>query len=74
MLLNKTDIGTFLMHPVIQCPTCKKPVQYTPDNPYRPFCSKRCRFVDLGQWLEGDYRIADDAITANKENCTEETE
>ncbi len=28
------------------------------DNPYRPFCSERCKLIDLGQWAEGDYRIA----------------
>ncbi len=26
-------------------------------NPYRPFCSERCRLVDLGKWLNEDYRI-----------------
>jgi len=30
------------------------------DNPWRPFCSERCRLVDLGCWVDEDYRIAGD--------------
>jgi len=36
-----------------KCPTCKKPS----DLKYRPFCSKRCADVDLGQWLNEGYKI-----------------
>jgi endogenous inhibitor of DNA gyrase (YacG/DUF329 family) len=27
------------------------------ENPYRPFCSERCKLADLGSWLNGDYRV-----------------
>ncbi|OHC73278.1 MAG: DNA gyrase inhibitor YacG [Rhodospirillales bacterium RIFCSPLOWO2_12_FULL_58_28] len=37
-----------------RCPLCGKPAQ----APYRPFCSKRCMNLDLGKWLNEDYRIA----------------
>ena len=40
----------------VRCPTCKKDV--TPDIKSFPFCSERCRLVDLGNWLDGKYRIA----------------
>jgi len=41
------------------CPTCKKAITTGPDqNPNRPFCSERCRLVDLGAWLEGSHRIS----------------
>ena len=40
----------------IHCPTCKKDV--TPEAKSFPFCSERCRLVDLGNWLDGRYRIA----------------
>lgn len=33
------------------CPTCKKPVELSAGYPWRPFCSERCRLVDLGEWL-----------------------
>jgi len=42
-----------------KCPTCGRP--YEPSEatqPFRPFCSARCRAADLGKWLDGGYRIA----------------
>ena len=40
------------------CPICKKPVPpEAADAGYRPFCSPRCKTVDLGGWLSGAYRI-----------------
>ena len=48
----------------VKCPTCKKEVVYSQKNPNRPFCSEKCRLVDLGQWFEEDYSIAgDDAVS-----------
>ncbi len=40
----------------IPCPTCRKPVAATAEN--FPFCSDRCRLLDLGKWASGDYRIS----------------
>ena len=34
----------------VPCPICRKPVAWHPDNPYRPFCSERCKLIDLGAW------------------------
>ena len=39
-----------------ECPICKTPVE--PDSEQAPFCSKRCRQIDLGKWLGGDYTIS----------------
>jgi endogenous inhibitor of DNA gyrase (YacG/DUF329 family) len=33
------------------------------ENPYRPFCSERCRTIDLGSWAAGWYRVPGDALT-----------
>jgi endogenous inhibitor of DNA gyrase (YacG/DUF329 family) len=41
---------------VVRCPTCRTEVPWE-GNPYRPFCSERCRLIDLGAWAEGRYRI-----------------
>ena len=41
----------------LECPSCKQEVRTRPENPYFPFCSDRCRAVDLGKWLGGEYRI-----------------
>ena len=47
---------TLQMRPSVTCPTCRKPVPWH-DNPYRPFCSERCRLIDLGAWVDESYRI-----------------
>lgn len=36
---------------------CGKEALYSPDNPYRPFCSERCRKIDLGAWASEQYRV-----------------
>jgi endogenous inhibitor of DNA gyrase (YacG/DUF329 family) len=42
--------------PTTNCPICKKPVDTTAED--FPFCSDRCRIIDLGKWASGDYKIA----------------
>jgi|MudIll2142460700_1097286.scaffolds.fasta_scaffold09295_4 hypothetical protein len=44
------------MRTVVRCPTCRRPVVWQ-ENPHRPFCSERCRLIDLGQWADERYRI-----------------
>lgn len=43
----------------VQCPICQKrlEVERLDDPPYLPFCSERCRLIDLGRWLGERYRI-----------------
>ena len=40
----------------MKCPTCGKPTTWK-DNPTRPFCSERCKLLDLGKWASEDYRV-----------------
>ena len=42
---------------VVPCPTCGKPVTWSAGAPWRPFCSERCKLIDLGEWLSEDKRI-----------------
>ena len=42
---------------VVDCPTCGKQVEWKTDNPSRPFCSDRCKQIDLGAWAEEKYTI-----------------
>jgi hypothetical protein len=42
------------------CPICRRKVLPRADNPGFPFCSPRCRAVDLGKWLDEGYRISSD--------------
>lgn len=37
---------------VVQCPTCGADVHWSEAFPFRPFCSERCRLIDLGAWAE----------------------
>jgi uncharacterized protein len=39
----------------MKCPICKKDVE--PGGPYVPFCSDRCRLIDLGNWADGTYHV-----------------
>ncbi|MCI0498072.1 MAG: DNA gyrase inhibitor YacG [Planctomycetales bacterium] len=63
-----------------KCPICGKAIpslSTTPEGkqhinaPFFPFCSERCRWVDLGAWLEEDYRVSSASMTLEKESRDE---
>lgn len=37
---------------IVSCPTCDAQVTWAPESAFRPFCSKRCQLIDLGEWAE----------------------
>ena len=41
----------------MRCPVCRQET-FTKGNPFRPFCSERCKLIDLNNWLAGRYRIS----------------
>lgn len=41
----------------MKCPICGKPTTWQ-DNPDRPFCSERCRIIDLGRWASEEYSVS----------------
>ncbi|MES2883802.1 MAG: DNA gyrase inhibitor YacG [Pseudomonadota bacterium] len=43
--------------PMGRCPQCRKPSLIAPANPWRPFCSERCKLMDLGDWMSGRFVI-----------------
>lgn len=45
-----------------KCPTCDKPAKLDKSNPYRPFCSERCKLIDLGEWAGEGHRIAGEPV------------
>ena len=52
--------------PVVACPTCAKPVKWRLENAWRPFCSERCKMIDLGAWANEEYKMPEkeqDAFT-----------
>ena len=42
---------------LVPCPACKRPAEYSPRNRFRPFCSERCKNVDLGAWASERYAV-----------------
>ncbi|NNU42136.1 DNA gyrase inhibitor YacG [Ramlibacter montanisoli] len=45
---------------IVRCPSCEGDSVYAPSNPYRPFCSERCRSIDLGAWASESFRVPDE--------------
>ena len=62
----------------MRCPICKKPVSDDPPadgaKNYFPFCSERCKLIDLGRWLEGRYQIPVEDDPAKRERDAGEHE
>jgi len=56
---------------IFECPTCRKVlrVENRDQAPYRPFCSDRCRLIDLGKWLDGQYTIPRPATADDLAAC-----
>jgi len=48
------------------CPQCHKDVVWE-ENPYRPFCSERCKLIDLGAWVTEEYRIPGEKKAVDEE-------
>ncbi|RHW76702.1 DNA gyrase inhibitor YacG [Colwellia sp. RSH04] len=42
----------------VSCPTCQKQVKWEKQSEFRPFCSKRCQLIDLGEWAEEGHKIS----------------
>jgi len=43
----------------VACPGCGETTEYSTANPFRPFCSERCKLMDLGDWASEKFRIPD---------------
>ena len=47
---------------IVTCPLCKGDSVYAASNLHRPFCSARCKGLDLGAWADEDFRLAADPM------------
>jgi uncharacterized protein len=47
--------------PIVTCPHCGAEHRWDTNNRFRPFCSERCKMIDLGKWANEDYRVAQPA-------------
>jgi endogenous inhibitor of DNA gyrase (YacG/DUF329 family) len=45
------------MPATVKCPTCGRSIEWSDQSPFRPFCSERCRIIDLGAWLTEKHAI-----------------
>jgi uncharacterized protein len=52
----------------VPCPHCGQPAVFAPSNRWRPFCSERCRTIDLGAWASESYRVSKSADSENQTN------
>ena len=55
----------------MRCPICKQSVPWE-GNAFRPFCSERCKMIDLDNWLEGRYRVPA-PLDPDEENAADES-
>jgi uncharacterized protein len=46
----------------VPCPTCNRPVEWSEKSPWRPFCSERCKLIDLGAWANGQRSIPGEVV------------
>ena len=42
----------------VDCPTCKNKVIWQAESEYKPFCSERCKLIDLGEWASEGHKIS----------------
>lgn len=42
---------------IVNCPNCSDPVVWLEKNTHRPFCSERCKLIDLGAWANEEYAV-----------------
>ncbi len=56
---------------IVKCPTCGKSVEWSDKFPYRPFCSERCKLIDLGEWASDSYVIRGEAMQNSSNEADE---
>ena len=56
----------------VNCPTCQKTVIWDELSPWRPFCSKRCQLIDLGEWAAEEKRIPSSGDLNESEDWSEQ--
>ncbi len=52
----------------VKCPTCQRAVPWTAEQTFKPFCSERCKLIDLGEWAMEERRIAGEPLLPEDDN------
>jgi uncharacterized protein len=58
----------------VRCPTCARAVEWNDSSPWRPFCSERCKLIDLGAWASEQHSIPGSAAETEEKPKTEDEE
>lgn len=64
---NKNDVIK-----IVACPTCRKSVKWDQENIFRPFCSKRCKLIDLGEWASEGHKIPGEKTIISDEHSEQD--
>lgn len=64
--MSKSDVT------IVNCPGCGKSVIWNESSPYRPFCSKRCQLIDLGEWAAEEKVIQGSPLISDSEAWSED--
>jgi hypothetical protein len=54
---------------LVRCPQCGAQVPWAPESRWRPFCSERCKMIDLGAWATETYRVQDDEASVGDDGA-----
>jgi uncharacterized protein len=58
----------------VQCPTCARAVEWNDKSPWRPFCSERCKLMDLGAWASERHAIPGEPVETEEKPKSDEEE
>ena len=74
-LLDAVRNNTYVknMPKKVKCPRCKQEIVWE-NTLFRPFCSEKCKLIDLGKWAEEKYRVPGEKVTNEKNQKDEEEE
>lgn len=51
----------------VNCPQCGRRIPYSTNNPFRPFCSERCKLIDLGAWASEEHKVAGEPVDQDED-------
>ena len=55
-------MSSFAKPITVKCPNCKRPVPWTAEQLFKPFCSERCKLIDLGEWVMEEKKIPGESL------------
>jgi endogenous inhibitor of DNA gyrase (YacG/DUF329 family) len=53
---------------IVKCPNCGRPVSWTAEQQFKPFCSERCKLIDLGEWAMEEKKIPGEPLLPDYDN------